>query len=180
MITFELKLSLADCITWGLTIAGFVIAIWQFNKQMNKDRENRIKENKTTWFLNVIVLPHLTMLHDFYNGLSDSVSKKKEDLDKYRLGSHADFIVKRGETQRDAKKEISVFFDFLNPLISSHSKSLSKEIQTVKNDLEDIVTNFLEEEHGELSLVSMKIGNNKQTLLQKLNSELSLDRVAIE
>lgn len=173
---FELKISLADCITWVLTITGFVIAICQFNKQMNKDRENRNKENKTTWFLNVVVLPHLENIHTFYKNLSSTLSNKKRDLDEYRRGNHQEFIEKRAEAQSAVKHEIDDFFDFLNPLISSYSNYLGIDIQTVKNNLEDIVTKFLEEEQGELSLVSISISNNKLDLLRKLNSEMSIDK----
>lgn len=174
-MTFECKVSLADCITWGLTIAGFAIAIWQFISQMRKDRENRNKEQKTTWFLNVIVLPHLDKLHTFYKDLYKSLVAKKEELDQYRTGNHNDFIEQRANLQREIKTEVADFFDFLNPLISSYSRQLGLNIQKIKNDLQDITTRFLEEENGQLSLVSINIIDNKQELLQKLNSELSIN-----
>lgn len=174
-MVFECKISLADCITWVLTIAGFVIAIYQFVGQMQKDRENRNKENKTTWFLNVIVLPHLDRLHEFYNDLYDSVAAKKRTLDQYRTGNHNDYIEKRANLQREIKSEITDFFDFLNPLISSYSHQLGLTIQDIKNNLQDELTRFLEEENGQLGLISIKLIKSKQDLLQKLNSELSIN-----
>lgn len=174
-MAFECKISLADCITWVLTIAGFAIAIWQFISQMNKDRENRSKENKTTWFLNVIVLPHLDKLHNFYKDLYESLVAKKEILDQYRTGNHNDFIEQRANIQQEIKKEVAEFFDFLNPLISSYSRQLGLNIQEIKNDLQDMVTRFLEEENGQLGLISIKIIENKLKLLQKLNTELSIN-----
>lgn len=172
---FECKISLADCITWVLTIAGFAIAIYQFVSQMNKDRENRNKENKTTWFLNVIVLPHLDRLHKFYNDLYESLVRKRSILDKYRTGNHNDYIEQRANVQREIKNEVAEFFDFLNPLISSYSRQLGLRIQGIKNNLQDELTRFLEEENGQLSLISINIINNKQKLLQELNSELSIN-----
>lgn len=175
-MTFECKISLADCITWVLTVAGFAIAIWQFISQMKKDRENRNKENKTTWFLNVIVLPHLDKLHNFYKDLHESLVEKKGVLDQYRTRNHNDYIDQRGNLQREIKNEVAEFFDFLNPLISSYSNQLGINIQDIKNDLQDLATRFLEEENGQLDLVSINLLANKQKLLHALNSELSINQ----
>lgn len=172
---FDAKITLADCITWVLTIAGFCIAIYQFIRQMSKDRENRKMENKTTWFLNVIVFPHLDKLHEFYKNLEKSIGNKKDQLDQYRTRNHNEFVEYRANAQNEIKKEIAEFFDFLNPLISSYSSSLGLDIQAIKNELQDNLTRFLEEENGQLSIVSIKIIQNKQKLLQKLNTELSLN-----
>lgn len=176
-IEFECKISLADCLTWLFTILGFAIAIYQFKRQMDKERENRNRENKTTWFLNVIVYPHLDMLHNFYKKLDSSISSKKDRLDQYRTGTHthAEFIEQRASAQSEIKKEIADFFDFLTPLISSYSKQLGLNIQSIKNNLVDDITKFLEEEDGQLNLISIKIVQNKQNLLQKLHAELSVD-----
>lgn len=174
-MTFKCEISLADTITWLLTIVGFAIAISQFVSQMNKDRENRNKENKTTWFLNVIVLPQLNRLHDFYKDIYDHLVDKKSTLDQYRTGNHNDYIEKRASLQREIKTEITDFFDFLNPLISSYSHQLGLNIQDIKNNLQDELTRFLEEEHGQLGLISIKIAKSKQDLLQILNSELSIN-----
>lgn len=175
-MAFEWKVSLADCITWVLTIGGFAIAIWQFVSQMKKDRENRKKENKTTWFLNVIVLPHLDRLHKFYKDINESIGNKKGILDQYRTGNHNDYIEQRANLQREIKNEVAEFFDFLNPLISSYSNQLGLNIQEIKNDLQDIATRFLEEENGQLGLVSINLLANKQRLLHELNSELSINQ----
>lgn len=170
---FDVKITLADCITWVLTITGFCIAIYQFISQMNKDRENRKKENKTTWFLNVIVFPHLNILHEFYKNLCESIENKKGQLDQLRTLPHDKFIEHRANAQNEIKKEIAKFFDFLSPLISSYSNSLGLEILAIKNELEDKLTEFLENE--QLYVASDIIIKNKQKLLQKLNSELSLN-----
>ena len=166
----------ADVISWFLTVVGFGVAIWQFSSQMKKDRDNRKKENKTTWFLNVIVLPHLDRLHEFYEKLIISISCKKETLNS-KKDSMADdeLIEQRAKLQNEIKKEISVFFDFLNPLVCSYSKDLGKDLLEVKNNLQDDLTKYLEQEDSQLNTVSIKISENKQKLLQILNKELSLN-----
>lgn len=172
----DCKIALSDIITWGLTILGFAIAICQFRSQMTKDRENRVKENKTTWFLNVIVLPHLEGLHKFYKELSENVQSESKELDNYTTREHKVFLEQKGKTINSLKNDISDYFDFLNPLIISHSNSLGKEIQQIKNDLEDDIAKFFDTEDRSLDLISIKINNNKQQLLQALNRELSVNK----
>ena len=170
----DCEIRLADVISWGLTVVGFIVAIWQFTSQMKKDRENRKNENKTTWFLNVIVLPHLDRLHEFYQGLITSISTKKETL-KGNTMLHDKFIEQRAKMQNEIKREISDFFDFLSPLVCSYSKDLGKDLLEVKNNLQDDLTKFLEQEDSQLNTVSIKISESKQKLLQILNKELSLN-----
>lgn len=170
----DCEIRLADVISWGLTVVVFFGAVWQFARQMEKDRENRKKENKTTWFLNVIVLPHLDRLNEFYQGLIKSISTKKETL-KGNTMLHDKFIEQRAKMQNEIKREISEFFDFLSPLVCSYSKDLGKDLLDVKNNLQDDLTKFLEQEDSQLNTVSIKISENKQKLLQILNKELSLN-----
>ncbi len=170
----DCEIRLADVISWGLTMVGFGVALWQFSSQMKKDRENRRTKNKTTWFLNVIVLPHLDRLHEFYQGLITSISNKKETL-KGNTMLHDEFIEQRAKMQNEIKKEISDFFDFLSPLVCSYSKDLGKDLLEIKNNLQDDLTKFLEQEDSQLNIVSIKILENKQKLLQILNKELSLN-----
>lgn len=170
----DCEIRLADVISWGLTVVGFIVAIWQFISQMKKDRENRNKENKTTWFLNVIVLPQLDRLHKFYQELIKSISTKKETL-KGNTMLHDEFIEQRAKMQNEIKREISEFFDFLSPLVCSYSKDLGKDLLEVKNNLQDDLTKFLEQEDSQLNTASIKISESKQKLLQILNKELSLN-----
>lgn len=86
-----------------------------------------------------------------------------------------ELIEQRAKLQNEIKKEISVFFDFLNPLVCSYSKDLGKDLLEVKNNLQDDLTKFLEQEDSQLNTVSIKISENKQKLLQILNKELSLN-----
>lgn len=66
----------SDCIQRGcmlcsitlgdiLTILGFVIAIWQFTKQMKESRKVNDAAQRENWFLNVIVLPQLDQIMIF-------------------------------------------------------------------------------------------------------------------
>ena len=172
----DCEIRLADVISWLLTMIGFIVAVWQFIGQMKKDRENRQKENKTTWFLDVIVLPHLDRLHEFYQKLIMSISDKKEVLNSNKNSmTHDKFIEQRAKMQSEIKKEISVFFDFLSPLVCSCSKDLGTDLLMVKNNLQDDLTKFLEREDSQLSIIPIKILENKQELLQILNRELSLN-----
>ena len=85
------------------------------------------------------------------------------------------FIEKKKKMQNEIKREISEFFDFLSPLVCSYSKDLGKDLLEVKNNLQDDLTKFLEQEDSQLNTVSIKISENKQKLLQILNKELSLN-----
>ena len=180
------EIDLKDIIGWLLTVTGFGVGIWQFIVQMKKDREklaselrnnreNRERENKTTWFLNVIVLPHLPSIHKFYNKISEVLIDQKRGLKDCVKDSHENFIEKRAQAQNVVKKEICKFYDFLNPLVSSYSNQLGAKLIEVKNNLEDLCTSFLEDESGNENITLIELMNNKQYLLKILNAEMSID-----
>ena len=108
--------------------------------------------------------------------MSKNVQSESKELDNYTTREHKVFLEQKGKTINSLKNDISDYFDFLNPLIISHSNSLGKEIQQIKNDLEDDIAKFFDTEDRSLDLISIKINNNKQQLLQALNRELSVNK----
>ena len=178
---FDWTISISDIISYILTILGFGIAIWQFNHQISKDRDNRNKECKTTWFLNVIVLPHIENINSFYKNLLDEINTVTEELIKIKNSPHNDYLEKRTELCAKQKMYISDFFEFLYPLISSYSFELGKEVMKIKYDLEDSITKYLEKDTHSLNdnehrLIRVYITSNKQELLKTLYSELSVNQ----
>lgn len=174
---FEWTISFSDI----LTILGFIIAIWQFNRQISKDRDNRYKECKTNWFLNVIVLPHIDNINSFYKNLLDEINTVTEELIEIKNLPHNDYIEKRTELCAKQKKEIATFFDFLNHLINSYSSVLGKQVMDIRFNLEDSITKYIEKDIHSINdnghrLIRVNITDNKQELLKTLYSELSVNQ----
>lgn len=132
-------LSFNEIITLLLAIISVVVAIYQFRKQMYKNREEQRIANKENWFLSVIVLPQIEGVNIFYKELIDDVF---EDILELQSVPNDD-IVLLSEKQAVRKEQINSFFDHLQSLIRSFDSSLSRKITSEVENLEDEVTIIL-------------------------------------
>ena len=121
-------LSFNEVITLLLAILSVAIAIYQFNKQMRKNREEQKVANKKNWFLSVIVLPQI----------EDVLS----DMLILQPGNSGNIIL-LSEKQAERKEQINAFFDHLQSLVRSFDISLSRRIADEVEKLEDEVTTML-------------------------------------
>lgn len=102
-------LSFNEVITLLLAILSVAIAIYQFNKQMRKNREEQKVANKKNWFLSVIVLPQIEDVNAFYKKIIEDVLSDMLILQPGNSGN----IILLSEKQAERKEQINAFFDHL-------------------------------------------------------------------
>lgn len=132
-------LSFNEIITLFLAIIGVIVAIYQFRKQMIKNREEQRTANRENWFLSVIVLPQIDGINSFYKELIDDIFNDASEL---KLVANVDFTL-LSEKQAVRKEQINAFFDHLQSLIRSYDFSLARKIANEVENLEDEVTLIL-------------------------------------
>lgn len=132
-------LSFNEVITLLLAVLSVAIAIYQFNKQMSKNREEQKVANKKNWFLSVIVLPQIEAVNAFYKKIIEDVLSDMSILQPGNLGN----IILLSEKQAERKEQINAFFDHLQSLVRSFDISLSRRITDEVEKLEDEVTVML-------------------------------------
>lgn len=80
-VLFDLydSISIQKDISFGdlLAAVSIFLAVYQFRKQMIASRKDHEREQKESWFLNVIVLPLLPEFKKFYDGLVDNVKEQR-------------------------------------------------------------------------------------------------------
>lgn len=80
-VLFDLydSISIQKDISFGdlLAAVSIFLAVYQFRKQMIASRKDHEREQKESWFLNVIVLPLLPAFKEFYDGLVDNVKEQR-------------------------------------------------------------------------------------------------------
>lgn len=132
-------LSFNEVITLLLAVLSVAIAIYQFNKQMSKNREEQKVANKKNWFLSVIVLPQIEAVNAFYKKIIEDVLFDMSILQPGNFGN----IILLSEKQAERKEQINAFFDHLQSLVRSFDISLSRRIADEVEKLEDEVTVML-------------------------------------
>ena len=164
---FSWQLSLGETLTIILAIVAAWIAIAQY-KSSKKD----------TWFLNVIVLPQLPPIKDFYLDLLKNLPKDKDEIVTKRQASYDIFIDELAKKKKKRKDEINNFFDHIIALVRSYDKSLGDKVSDVVMKLEDEYVKILDcykdnEEVNERE----RILANEQELLSTLNSSMTKKKI---
>lgn len=137
--TCYFHLSFNEVITIFLSVAGIGIAIYQFIRQMKKNRDEQILANRKNWYLTVIVVPQLESINQFYHSLIDKLISDIQSLNN----SNPNGLVELSQMQADGKDEINAFFDHLQSLVKSYDIDLSQRLSEIVLDLEDCVTIIL-------------------------------------
>lgn len=137
--TCYFHLSFNEVLTLFLSIVGICVAIYQFIRQMNKNREEQLSANRKNWYLTVIVVPQLESINLFYHTLIDKLIADIQFLNN----ANSKNLVQLSQTQADIKDEINAFFDHLQSLVKSYDIGLSRRMSDVVLDLEDCVTIIL-------------------------------------
>ena len=160
---FSWQLSLGETLTIILAIAAAWIAIAQYRSS-----------KKDTWFLNVIVLPQLQPIKDFYLGLLENLPKDKKEIETKRKSSYDVFIEELALLQKNRKDEINNFFDHIIALVRSYDKSLGDKVSDVVMKLEDEYVDILNSYKNSADVNEReRILANEQEMLSTLNSAMA-------
>ena len=160
---FSWKLSLGETLTIIVAIIAAVSAIVQY-KSSKKD----------TWFLNVIVLPQLQPIKDFYLGLLDNLQEDKKVIAAKCEDLSDSFIEELAHLQEKRKNEINNFFDHITALVRSYDEDLGNKVSDVVMKLEDEYVRILDNYKDNTDVKEREnILANEQELLSSLNSVLT-------
>lgn len=167
---FELKVSVGDV----LTLIGIVVALIEFGVSSRKSRKQTLKNQKETWFLNVIVLPQLEGINNIYQRIIENLIIDKDSIKDYRKKDFDSCNYYVAELKRQRKQEINDFFDHVIALVLSYDDNLGRDVSTIVMGLEDIYVEIIDcfVKDVEVENIRGEVLQNKQQLIAKLNTGL--------
>ena len=164
-----------------IALSAFILAYVQFKKQLALAREDREKAQRAEWFLNVIVLPHLRGLHNFYYDLIEDVKSRCVDLDNsYRrnIGEQA-FAVELADQKNQSRKLITAYFDELEPMVRSYDNKLGDRLAELAMNLQDVCSDILSQynRNDVVNEIKIKLLSHKQSVLSILGEVMSVNNL---
>lgn len=167
-------ISFGEVLTIVCTVVGFIIAIKQYKTSSNNSREQAQRNQRESWFLQVIVLPQLSDINKFYSDLLALAAKDKGIVESLCSLCHNEFTLEMAKLQEDSKDAINQFFDHISALVKSYNPELGQQVDDIVMELEDCYVNILNAyARKEEVRVREKILENKQKLISVLNSGMS-------
>lgn len=130
-------LTFNELLTLIVAIFGLILAIHQFKKQMDKNREEQKQSNETNWYLTIIVQPQIEAINEFYKQLIDDL------LLDIQISPDTITYKDLAEKQAIRKEQINAFFDHLQALVASFDADVSLRIADIVMNLEDKVVRLL-------------------------------------
>lgn len=167
---FECKVTIGDV----LTLIGIIIAIWQFSCSSKESRNQALSNQKETWFLNVIVLPQLDEINQFYQKLIEKIGADKKQVSVLRKENYDQCTLKIAELKQQRKQEINNCFDHIIALVMSYDVKLGREVSDVIMKLEDTYVEMIDYfvKDKDVENVRAIILQNEQILISQLNRGL--------
>lgn len=170
---FDLTISLGEVIEYFLTVVGFIVAICQYQSSKKEERNLQNKNQKETWFLNVIVLPQLENINKFYSDLLFHINEDKIQIDAWKLENHMEFIISLSKLKSKRKQEINDFYDHIIALVNSYDIQLGEKMNVVVMGLEDDYVQLLDSmANGDEVKPREIVLTNKQNIITILNTGL--------
>lgn len=174
-IVLEYKISVGDIIA----LLAFAFAIYQFRKQLAIAREDRELHQREEWFLQVIVLPHLENIDEFYSNLITEVGRACDGLknNNATLLRPEDIVVHKANVIRDNQLMINKFFDELEPLVRAYDNNLGQSVADLTLELHDECSEILDDynNNDRVDNIRSVLLHHKQRLLSLLGRAMSLN-----
>lgn len=164
---FSWSISFGDVIALIGMIGSVGFFCWQLYNTRKENRENL----RSTWFLDVIIQPNMDMINTFYdNTIDDADSKIKALSVKYNSGGAAKEINNElAKYQRELKDYVKTSLGHFQALLKASEPKIANEIDSVLDDLVDLVTNHIDGyEDYDGSSIKKKALDNKQKFVSKL------------
>lgn len=174
-IVLEYKISIGDVIA----LLAFAFAIYQFRKQLAIAREDRELHQREEWFLQVIVLPHLENIDEFYSDLINEVSNECGGLRNLNttILRQEDIVAHKANAIRDNQVMINKFFDELEPLVRAYDNNLGQSVADLTLELHDECSDILDDYTNNERVENIRsiLLHHKQRLLSLLGRAMSLN-----
>lgn len=171
---FSWSLSLGEVLAILCAVAGVLVAVYQYKKSSEASRVQALKNQKETWFLNVIVLPQLERIDEFYQEVLKNLSADKQSIEKWAKGSHDTFVINTASLKKQRKDEINEFLENISTLVKSYDSALGKKVDKVIMDLEDKYVNIIDAYNTNEAVNEREVVfGNKLKLIKLLNSAMA-------
>lgn len=167
-------ISFGEVLTIVCTVVGFIIAIHQYKTSSKSSREQAQRNQRESWFLQVIVLPQLNDINKFYSDLLVLASKDKGIVESLCNLCYNEFTLEIAKLQESSKDAINQFFDHISALVKSYNPELGQQVDNIVMELEDCYVNILNAYARKEEVRVREIFlENKQKLIAALNSGMS-------
>lgn len=170
-------ITFGDALTILFTAIGLGVAIHQYRKSASAAQKQAQQNQRETWFLNVIVLPQLDKINNFYINLLENLETDKKNIESWGTGlKHNEYVNAMASIQENRKSKINDFFDHISALVKSYNRTLGMDVENTVMELEDIYVNLLEQygNHIDVKERALVLGN-KEKLISILNSGMKPD-----
>ncbi len=175
-VLFDLydSISIQKDISFGdlLAAVSIFLAVYQFRKQMIASRKDHEREQKESWFLNVIVLPLLPAFKEFYDGLVDNVKEQRGRINNTPPGrDNENRLELIGKIEDENGSTIMDFYNHVSVLVGSYDESLGAKLMTMMDDLVDICSDLVRryEDVDNQDAISVHILMHEREVISFLN-----------
>lgn len=175
-VLFDLydSISIQKDISFGdlLAAVSIFLAVYQFRKQMIASRKDHEREQKESWFLNVIVLPLLPGFKEFYDGLVDNVKEQRGRINNTPPGhDNENRLELIGKIEDENGSSIMDFYNHVSVLVGSYDESLGAKLMTMMDDLVDICSDLVRryEDVDNQDAISVHILRHEREVISFLN-----------
>lgn len=168
------SISIQKDISFGdlLAAVSIFLAVYQFRKQMIASRKDHEREQKESWFLNVIVLPLLPAFKEFYDGLVDNVKEQRGRINNTPPGhDNENRLEPIGKIEDENGSTIMDFYNHVSVLVGSYDESLGAKLMTMMDDLVDICSDLVRryEDVDNQDAISVHILRHEREVISFLN-----------
>lgn len=175
-VLFDLydSISIQKDISFGdlLAAVSIFLAVYQFRKQMIASRKDHEREQKESWFLNVIVLPLLPEFKEFYDDLVEKIKEQRNRINNTSPGhENEDRLLLIGKIEDENGSAIMDFYDHVSVLVGSYDERLGAKLMTKMDDLVDICSDLVRryEDVDNQDAISVQILMHEREVISFLN-----------
>ena len=169
------NVSIGDIVSFSALILAYV----QFKKQIAIARDDREKKQRAEWYLNVIVMPHLRGIDNFYYDLIEDVKSRCEAMKGLCINRvrDQDLAVELADNKNQNRMLITAFFDELEPLIRSYDNEMGERIAALVMTLQDLCSDIISQYNQDnvVKEIKMKLLYHKQNVLSVMGEVMSIN-----
>lgn len=139
---------------------------------MIASRNDHEREQKESWFLNVIVLPLLPDFKEFYDDLVDKIKEQRNRINSTSPGhENEDRLLLIGKIEDENGSAIMDFYDHVSVLVGSYDERLGAKLMTKMDDLVDICSDLVRryEDVDNQDAISVQILMHEREVISFLN-----------
>lgn len=168
------SVSIQKDISFGdlLAAVSILLAVYQFRKQTTASSKDHERDQKESWFLNVIVLPLLPGFKKFYNDLVDQIKEQRNRINNTPPGyENEDRLELISKIEDENVSAIMEFYNHVSVLVGSYDEKLGAKLRLMMDDLVDICSKLINQfsDIENLDVISADILEHEREVISFLN-----------